>query len=169
MDEQAHQVLTTLKRSSVAIDTKLGAFNNLKSSIKHQRVPDSAQTPIFDCIRYGIGTQTSPTLVSTAFSTLTHLIKRLSLQEQSPIISSYAPKLLPILKDRLGDARESIRNAASQTLCDLWPHSKDGVEKVVREDCLGGTNARAKEMAMLWVVRVSGVTNLADCVLMCCR
>jgi CLIP-associating protein 1/2 len=154
MEEQAQSLLATLKRSSVAIDTKLAAFNNLKSSIKHQRVPESCQPAIFECIRLGITSQTSPTIISTAFSTLGHLIKRLSLQEQTNVIAAQTSRLLPTLQDRLGDQRESLRNAASQTLSDIWPYSKVEIERVIREGVLAGNNARAKEVAMLWVVKV---------------
>jgi CLIP-associating protein 1/2 len=154
MEDQAQSLLTTLKRSAVAIDTKVAAFNNLKSSIKHQRVPESCQGTIFECIRLGITSSTSPTLASTAFSTLTHLAKRLSLQEQSNVITAQTSKLLPIIHDRLGDPRESLRNAASQALSDLWLYSKIDVERVVREGALAGNNARAKEVAMLWIVKV---------------
>jgi CLIP-associating protein 1/2 len=160
MEEQAQSLLATLKRSSVAIDTKLTAFNNLKSSIKHQRVPESCQPTIFECIRQGIAAQTSPVLVSTAFSSLGHLVKRLSLQDQSTTVAAHTPKLLPILQERLGDPRESLRNAASQALCDLWPTSKAEVERVIREGALGGNNAKAKEVAMLWVVKVCRISTL---------
>jgi CLIP-associating protein 1/2 len=160
MDEQAQSLLATLKRSSVAIDTKLAAFNNLKSSIKHQRVPESCQPAIFESIRIAITAQTSPTLVSTAFSTLGHLVKRLSLQEQSNVITAQTPRLLPILQDRLGDMRETLRNAASQSLSDLWPFSKTEVERVVREGAMAGNNARAKETAMLWIVKVRHCLDL---------
>lgn len=154
MDEQVQALLAILKKSSVAIDTKLAAFNNLKSAIKHQRVPESCQAAIFECIRIGIGAQTSPTLVQTAFSTISHLIKRLALQEQTAIILTHSARLLSILQDRLNDPKENLRNASSQTLCDLWPYCKPDVERVVK-DALTSHNARAKEMAMLWVVKVA--------------
>jgi CLIP-associating protein 1/2 len=160
MEEQAQNLLATLKRSSVAVDAKITAFNNLKSSIKHQRVPEACQPTLFECIRQGIAAQTSPVLASTAFSTLGHLVKRLSLQDQSSTTAVHTPKLLPILQERLGDPRESLRNAASQALCDLWPSSKAEVERVVREGALGGNNARAKEVAMLWVVKVWRVSDV---------
>jgi len=155
MEEQAQTLLATLRKSSVPIESKLTAFNNLKSSIKHLRVPEPSQAAIFECIKLAISSQTSPTLVATGFGTLGHLIKRLSLQEQTVIIASQANKLLPILLERLGDARESHRNAASQTFSDLWPYSPADVEKSIREGAIAGHNARAKEMGMLWVVKVS--------------
>lgn len=153
MEEQAATLLATLRKSSVAVDAKLAQFNQLKSSIKHLRVPDAAQPTIFDCIKVAIGAQTSPTLVSTGLSTLGHLIKRLTLQEQGSVIASQCGKLLPVLQDRLGDARESHRAAASQCLSDLWIHSHGDVERLVL-GMLAGSNARAKEMAMMWVSKV---------------
>ncbi|KAF2429453.1 ARM repeat-containing protein [Tothia fuscella] len=155
MEDQAASLLSTLKKSSIATDAKLSAFNNLKSNIKHLRVPEEAQPTIFECIRLALTSQASTTLVSSGFSTLGHLIKRLSLQEQTAVIAGNAKKFLPILLERLGDARESHRNAASVGLTEFWPCCHDLVEGVVREGAMGGNNARAKEMAMLWVVKMN--------------
>ncbi|KAF2089571.1 hypothetical protein K490DRAFT_36968 [Saccharata proteae CBS 121410] len=160
MEDQAAQLLATLKKTSVAVDAKLTQFNNLKSSIKHQRVPDAAQAPIFQCLRIAIGSQTSTNLVSAGFSTLSHIIKRLNLQDQTAIISSQCDKLLPLLQDRLGDARESHRIAASQALVDLWPYSHEKVEQVIRDGALVGTNARAKETAMTWLLKMHSSESL---------
>jgi CLIP-associating protein 1/2 len=154
MEDQAQTLLVALKKPSLTADAKLQQFNTLKSSIKQQRVPEPAQLAIFECVRIAISAQTSPTLVSTGFATLGHLVKRLTLQEQTAVISAQSSKLLPILQERLGDARESIRNAASQSLHDLWPFAKVDVEKVIREGALAGHNARSKEAAMMWIVRV---------------
>jgi CLIP-associating protein 1/2 len=160
MEEQATALLATLKKSSVATDAKLAAFNNLKSNIKHLRVPEAAQPTIFECIRVAITSQASTTLVSSGFSTLGHLIKRLSLQHETSTIAGNAKKFLPILLDRLGDARESHRNAASQSLADFWPYCHAEVEGLVRDSAMVGHNARAKEMAMLWVVKMNQTEGL---------
>lgn len=154
MEEQAATLLSVLKKPSTAVDQKLQLFNNLKSGIKHNRVPDSCQAPIFECIRLAISATTSAALVSTGFSTLSHLIKRLILQNQTAIITSQLSKLLPILLDRLGDARESHRSAASSILADLWPLSHAEVESLIRDNAIKGTNPRAKETAMQWLVKV---------------
>jgi CLIP-associating protein 1/2 len=160
MEEQAQSLIVALKKSSVTPDAKLAAFNTLKSSIKHLRVPESCQPTIFECIKLGIASQSSPALVTTAFATLGHLIKRLSLQEQSSVIAAQGPKFLPILLERLGDPREQLRNASSQIFGDLWPYCKAEVERVMRENALAGNSARAKEMAMLWVVKMNRTDNL---------
>ncbi|GME42215.1 Armadillo-like helical [Neofusicoccum parvum] len=160
MEDQAASLLATLKKPSAPVDQKLTQFNSLKSSIKHLRVPQECTPTIFECVRLAIAAQTSSTLVSTGFSTLGHLIKRLHLQSQTQVVTQESNQLLPILLDRLGDARESQRNAASQALSDLWPYNHPGVEGIVREGALGGTNSRAKEVAMQWVVKMHASDNL---------
>lgn len=154
MEEQVATLLAALQKPSTPVDHKLQLFTNLKSGIKHNRVPDSCQAPIFECVRIAITTSTSASLVSTGFSTLSHLIKRLVLQNQTSIITSQLSKLLPVLLERLGDARESHRNAASSVLADLWPLSHAPVEELIREQAMKGPNARAKEASMQWVVKV---------------
>jgi CLIP-associating protein 1/2 len=154
MEEQAQTLLAALKKPSTVVDQKLQLFNNLKSGIKHNRVPDSCQAPIFECIRLATSATQSAALVTTGFSTLSHIIKRLNLQNQTAVIAAQLPRLLPILLDRLGDARESHRNASSSILADLWPLSHAEIESLVRDNAMKGTNARAKEASMQWVVKV---------------
>ena len=170
MEQEAQNLLGILKRSSVTIDAKVAAFNSIKSNIKHLRVPDAAQPTIFECIRIAISSSQSPTLSATAFSTLGHFIKRLSLQQQNGVIVSHAKKLLPILLERLGDSRESHRNAASSNLGDFYPFAHELVENVIKEQALVGNSPRAKETAMMWVLKVrreehTSARELADNVL----
>ena len=70
------------------------------------------------------------------------------------MLAAQSNKLFPLLLDRLGDARESHRVAASQALSDFWPVNHAEVERLMRDVALTGTHPRAKEMAMLWVVKV---------------
>lgn len=156
MDQQAAALLTTLKRSSAASDAKLAQLNNLKSDIKHHRVPDSAQPLLFECLKVAIIQQSSSTLATAAFTTLGHLIKRLKIQDpDGAAISQHAPKLFAALQERLGDLRENHRNAASQAFSDIWPFCAQEVERVIRDDVIPGANARAKDCAMHWVVRMN--------------
>ena len=128
-------------------------FNNVKSNIKHNRVPDECQAPIFECIRIAISATTSAALVSTGFSTLSHFIKRLQLQREITVITSQASKLCSLLLDRLGDARESHRSASLQILADLYHLCPTEVETVIH-GAMKGNNARAKDTSMSWLVKV---------------
>ncbi|KAF2502982.1 protein STU1 [Lophium mytilinum] len=155
MEDQAATLLAALKKPSTAVDTKLALFNNLKSNIKHLRVPEAAQAPILECVKLAITASTSAALVSTGFSTLGHLIKRLVLQDQTAVITTQSGRILPLLLDKLGDPRESHRNASSQLLADLWPLCHADVENLMRDTAMKGSNPRAKEMSMEWVVKMN--------------
>lgn len=154
MDELAQSVLAGLKKPSATLDSKLQLFNSLKTAIKHQRIPDSAQAPTLECVRLAITSQTSSALVTVGFSTLGHLTKRLLLQEQAHNVFNNRTQIIPALLDRLGDNKESYRSAAVQALCDLWPARSADVEKAIKENALLGSNVRARECAMTWVTRV---------------
>ncbi|KAG9663366.1 hypothetical protein KCU76_g18907, partial [Aureobasidium melanogenum] len=156
MDQQAQTLLLTLKRSSAASDAKLTQLNNLKSDIKHHRVPDSAQPIIFECLRVALTQQASSTLATAAFTTLGHLLKRLKIQDpDGSAIVQHAPKLFPALQERLGDLRENHRNAASQAFADAWHFCAHDVEHIIRDEVIPGANVRAKDTAMHWVVRMN--------------
>lgn len=154
MDELATNIINTFKRSSTPIEAKLSLFNQLKSHIKHQRVPETAQTPTLECVRLAITSQLSSSLVASGFSALGHLIKRLTLQDQMSVVYSSRCNVIPALLERMGDAKESHRQAASQALCDLWPSKPTEIERVVRESAILEGHARAKESGMLWVTKV---------------
>lgn len=154
MEEQAVSLQQALRSNALAVDSKLTLLNSLKSNIKHLRVPDTAQAPIFDSVRLAIGSHSSSALVSAGFATLAHLLKRLHLQNQTAMINAQTAKLLPVLLDRMGDGRESYRTAAAQSLCDLWPYCHAEVERLIRETALVGSNVRAKDSAMHWLVKV---------------
>ena len=155
MEDLTHNLLTALKKPSASAESRLNLFNSLKSEIKHRRIPDAAQPATVECIRYAINSQSSSQLVTTGFSCLSHLVKRLTLQDQLSVLFSPRVNLLGALLDRLGDGKELYRAAASQSLCDLWPARATDVEKVIREGAILGSNVRAKDAAMSWVVKAS--------------
>lgn len=155
MEQQAANLLQTLKRPAAPSETKIQQLQALKSDVKHYRVPESAQSIIFECIKAAITQQASATLASTAFSTLGHLLKRLKIQDASGhAIRQLAPRLFPAIQDRLGDLREPVRIAAAQALTDLYPFCGSDVEQIVLDEAIGGSNGRAKESGMKWVVKM---------------
>jgi CLIP-associating protein 1/2 len=163
MEDEATKLLAALKKPSTQVDTRLALFNSLKSGIKHNRVPDTAQATIYECIRIAIGASTSAALVSTGFSTLSHFIKRLALQGETSILTSNSHNLLALLLDRLGDARESHRNAAAQILGDLYPLLQTEVQTLMQDNAMKGANARAKDVSMQWLVKVRDeITHMTE-------
>jgi CLIP-associating protein 1/2 len=145
-----------MDQGRAASDAKLTQLNNLKSDIKHHRVPDTALPIIFECLRVALVQQASSTLATAAFTTLGHLIKRLKIQDpDGTAIVQHAPKLFAALQDRLGDLRENHRNAASQAFTDAWAFCPHDVEDIIRDEVIPGANVRAKDTAMHWVVRMN--------------
>lgn len=154
MEDLANNTLVVLKKSSASAEAKISAVNSLKSSIKHQRVPEAAQATTLECLRLAITTTVSASLVTTAFSGLSHLVKRLTLQEQTAVLFAQKTNLLGILAEKIGDVREAHRTAAAQALSDLWPTKPAEIEQVVRESAIDSTNARAKVAGIQWVLKV---------------
>ncbi|KAK0832361.1 suppressor of tub2 mutation [Friedmanniomyces endolithicus] len=155
MDPQS--LLALLKKPAASSGEKLNALAEIKSSIKHSNLRLQECPVIFDCIRLAIAQQTSSSLALSAVSTLGHLIKRLKIQDASGrTIEQLAPRLFPVLQERLGDLKEPIRTAASQALTDLYPYFPQDVEHIIREEAIGGQHARAKETGMQWVVKMHG-------------
>lgn len=153
MEDQVASLLAALKKPSTNVDSRIAGFTSLKSSIKHSRVPEDCQAPIFECIRIAITAATSAALVSTGFSTLSHFIKRLQLQKETHLLASQAPALCSILAEKLGDAREVHRSAASQILGDLHYLCPTEIDTIIH-DAMKGNNPRAKETSMQWLVKV---------------
>jgi CLIP-associating protein 1/2 len=155
MDVQAATLLSTLKRPAASSESKLNLLNALKSDIKHYRVPESAQATIFECLKLAITQQASSTLASSAFSALGHTTKRLKIQDATGhSITQLAPRLMPALHDRLGDMREAHRTAASQALIELYPFLTSDVETLIRDEAIGGSNPRAKQAGLQWVLQM---------------
>ncbi|EMC96660.1 hypothetical protein BAUCODRAFT_54026, partial [Baudoinia panamericana UAMH 10762] len=155
MEAQAANLLSVLKRPAAPSEAKLDALNQLKSSVKHSRCPEAAIPSIVEGLKLAISQQTSSSLALSACSALAHLVKRLKIQDASgQTIEQVAARLLPALQERLGDLKEPVRNAASQALTELYPYLAQDVEHVVREEAIGGSNVRAKEAGMQWVVRM---------------
>ncbi|KAK4972910.1 suppressor of tub2 mutation [Elasticomyces elasticus] len=153
MDPQT--LLALLKKPAASSNEKLTALADIKSSIKHHNVPLHEAPIIFDCLRLAIAQQTSSSLTLAGVSTLGHLIKRLKHQEASGrTIEQLAPRLFPVLQERLGDLKEQIRAAASQALTDLYPYFVQDVEHIIREEAISGHHPRAKEAGMQWVVKM---------------
>ena len=155
MEEQTAALLAALKKqASTNVDKRLDLFGSLKSNIKHQRVPESCQADILECIRIAMTAQTSAQLVTTGFSTLSHLIKRLVVQKETHILTVYAGMLCPVLLEHLGNAREAHRSAASVLLVELYHYCHPEIDAGIH-GAMGGTNPRAKETAMNWVVKMN--------------
>ncbi|ODV93985.1 hypothetical protein PACTADRAFT_51723 [Pachysolen tannophilus NRRL Y-2460] len=72
------------------------------------------------------------TLSSIAFSTLCHLVKRVSMQDSSVLRNCYR-MVIPVLIDRLGDIKSSSRSASRKALQVYWSSCASPVENIIKE------------------------------------
>jgi CLIP-associating protein 1/2 len=158
MDQQATHLLTVLRDTNIPVDTKLDLIDKLKSHIKHHVVPENAVAPTFDVIRLSL---TFSQLQDSAFSVLSHMTKRMSLQHQHDLLVYQGSKTYPIVLERLGDVRDRVQARAIQCLSEFWKVSPQEVEALVRDQALSSTKPRARKAAAQWVGRTHRDHNLA--------
>ena len=150
-EEQAANLLAIL-RTDASIDAKVTQVNNVKSGIKQNNVPDHCVQPLFEATRISMTSQHAA-LVNAGFSTLNHLLTRLSRQEPKHVAKE-AARTLPLVIEKMGDQKEKYRQLAAQCLTTFWKISPMDVERLVKNAGLVGKNSRMKESSIRWVVQV---------------
>ncbi|KAJ2902740.1 uncharacterized protein MKZ38_000166 [Zalerion maritima] len=149
-DQQVVDLLTTL-RSDAIVDTKVAAVTAAKSSIKQHNVPDTCIPALFDALRMASQAQNA-VLVNAGFSSLGHLLTRLTRQEPK-WISKEAGRTLPIIVDKMGDQKEKFRTLACQAMTTVYQTSPIDAERFVRNIAMCGKNPRAKETSLHWLLQ----------------
>ncbi|KAM0283068.1 hypothetical protein ACHAQH_002669 [Verticillium albo-atrum] len=150
-DDQVENLLRVL-RSDAAVDAKVNHVTALKSGIKQHNVPDHLVPSIFDALRLASSSQHA-VLVNAGFTSLNHLLTRLSRQEPR-LLSKEVKATLPLVIDKLGDQKEKFRSLAAQALTTMYGVAPADVERMVRNVAMAGKNPRAKEAGMQWVLQM---------------
>ncbi|TVY19796.1 Protein stu-1 [Lachnellula arida] len=150
-EEQVENLLAIL-RTDASNDAKVHQINNVKSGIKQNNVPEACVLPLFEATRSSMISQHAA-IVNAGFSTLNHLLTRLSRQEPK-YISREAGRTLPLVIEKMGDQKEKYRQLAAQCLTTFWKAVPMDVERVVKSSGLVGKNARMKEASMSWIVQM---------------
>lgn len=150
-EEQVANLLAVVT-SNAAVEVKVQGINSAKSSIKQNNVPDASVMSLFEITRTAMSSPHA-SLVSAGFSTLGHLLTRLSRQEPKYLVKE-AARTLPFLIDRTGDAKEKYRTLAAQCLTTFWKASPMDVERAVRNTGMIGKSSRAKETCMKWLLQM---------------
>lgn len=150
-DQQVADLMAIL-RTDASIDTKVQQVTAIKSGIKQHNVPDTSVAQLFEALRTA---STSPhaALANAGFTSLNHLLTRLSRQEPKFLVKE-ASRTLPLIIEKLGDQKDKFRSLASQSLVTLWLVAPLDVERFVRNTAMPGKNARAKEASMQWLLLV---------------
>jgi len=150
-EDQVANLLAIL-RTDASNDVKVLQINNVKSGIKQNSVPDACVLPLFEATRKSM---TSPhaAIANAGFSTLNHLLTRLSRQEPKYVVKE-AGRTLPLVIEKMGDQKEKYRQLAAQCLTTFWKSAAVDVEQIVKVSGLSGKNPRMKEASMHWLVQV---------------
>jgi CLIP-associating protein 1/2 len=150
-EEQVANLLAIL-RTDASNDAKVSQINNIKSGIKQNNVPDVCVLPLFEATRTSMTSQHA-SIVNAGFSTLNHLLTRLSRQEPKYVVKE-AGRTLPLVVEKMGDQKEKYRQLATQCLTTFWKVAPMDVERIVKNTGLVGKNSRMKEASMHWVTQV---------------
>lgn len=151
-EEQVAKLLEIL-RTDASIDAKVTHINNIKSGIKQNNVPEACIIPLFEATRISMSS-THGSIVNAGFSSLNHLLTRLSRQEPKYVVKE-AGRTLPMVIEKMGDQKEKYRQLAAQCLTTFWKAAPLDVERIVKNAGLVGKNSRMKEASMTWIVEVS--------------
>jgi CLIP-associating protein 1/2 len=146
-EEQVANLLAIL-RTDASIDAKVNQINNVKSGIKQNNVPEPCVLPLFEATRSSMTSQHAA-IVNAGFSTLNHLLTRLSRQEPK-YVAKEAGRTLPLVIEK-----EKYRQLAAQCLTTFWKVAPVDVERIVKNAGMIGKNPRMKEASMHWLVQVT--------------
>ena len=162
MESQVSSLLGLMRSNSVASPIIQNALRQLKADIKHKNVPQTAVASIFDIIRLALG----PTeYLDLAFSTLTHLTKRLVQQGQVSLLELQARRTTPLLYELLDHEKERLRGRAVQTLVELSTISVgvyNNVETILRDDGFRSGSPRVIGAVCDWIIKVSALTSYSE-------
>lgn len=150
-EDQVANLLAFL-RKDVSIEAKVQHVTAVKSEIKHYSVPDLCVAPLFEALRLASSSQHSA-LVNAGFTTLNHLLTRMSLQEPKYLVKE-AKHTLPLIVEKMGDQKDKIRTLAIQAMSTIYAHVPMDAERFVRNTAMAGKNPRAKESGMQWLLQV---------------
>ncbi|TVY91133.1 Protein STU1, partial [Lachnellula willkommii] len=132
--EEQVETLLAILRTDASNDAKVHQINNVKSGIKQNNVPEACVLPLFEATRSSMISQHAA-IVNAGFSTLNHLLTRLSRQEPK-YISREAGRTLPLVIEKMGDQKEKYRQLAAQCLTTFWKAVPMDVERVVKSSGL---------------------------------
>ncbi|EPS36579.1 hypothetical protein H072_9833 [Dactylellina haptotyla CBS 200.50] len=151
-EEEASSLLTIL-RSNRDDTIKIDQLVQAKQKIKHYGVDPLAAEAMFSALRISMSQAANMTLFQHSLSCLGYLIKRCRVNDAN-LLKRVSIDILPLLLDKMGDAKDRIREMALTPVVDIWTVAPVETERTIREGGLSSKNARLKESSLEWLVRV---------------
>ncbi|PLN77592.1 hypothetical protein BDW42DRAFT_196406 [Aspergillus taichungensis] len=159
MEAKAGKSASMMRGRSTPADAQLEELLALKWDIKQRNIVPGALAHMFEAVRSAIAAK-NWTLQNAGFSTLKHLLSRLTIQRMDNQIAFHGRDLCPVLLERLGDQREDIRAKAAEAFTGLWPALRDEVEHNVLKKALEGRNPKSKAMSMTWLANMAQIHDI---------
>ncbi|KAK6336831.1 suppressor of tub2 mutation [Orbilia javanica] len=153
LGEDEANTLLTLIRSNRDDALKVDHLVQAKQKIKHYGIDADATEATFSAVRIGMSQASNMTLFQHSLSCLGYLVKRCRANDAT-LLKRLSIDLLPLLLDKMGDAKERIREMALSPVVDIWTVAPVETERVIRETGLTSKNSRLKESSLEWLVRV---------------
>ncbi|KAF3903120.1 hypothetical protein ABW21_db0205064 [Orbilia brochopaga] len=150
-EDEASALLTTF-RSHRDDAVKVDLLIQAKQKIKHYGIEPNATETAFTAVRIGMSQASNMTLFQHSLSCLGYLIKRCRVNDAN-LLKRLSVDLLPLLLDKMGDAKDRIREMALAPVVDIWTVAPVETERFIREIGLTSKNSRLKESSLEWLVR----------------
>lgn len=150
--------LVQIVRSEIPASHKLAAIVDLKTHIKTNHVNMTQVHFYIEALSLAVDIPDQG-ILSNAFSTLAHLVKRISIQDLTgSILETHASLILPSIITRLGDSRSSSRTAAKNALEAFWLLKPAKVEQYLRDIGLAHRNSTIACESVSWLRHIFSIT-----------
>lgn len=151
-DEQVAD-LQKILASDASVDAKVAQVTAVKTGIKHQNVPDTCVSQLFDALRLASRNQHA-VLVNAGLTSINHLLTRLTRQEPR-YIAREKKATIDLLVEKMGDQKEKFRSLAVQSMVTMYKNEDDRPEFEMRiKKIMDETkNAKAKESCLQWLLQ----------------
>lgn len=139
-------------------EAKLRSINELKTHVKKDFV-DIKQVPKYvEALSIAVDISDAG-ILTNSFSVLSHLVKRVSMQDSSgEVLKSQSYLILPIIINRLGDSKASSRSSAKKALEAYWFSAPKEVEESVMNMALSHKNVKVINESIVWLDHI--ITNV---------
>lgn len=132
----------------------LSLLTDLKTHVKKDNVNLSYVPKYFEALSTVLGASDSPTQ-TVAFSCVCHLVKRVSIQDNSgKLLADHSFLLLPIIIPKMADVRSSASGPARRALEAYWLCAPAKVELALVEIGLRNRNVLIANECVVWLNRV---------------
>jgi CLIP-associating protein 1/2 len=153
------ELFLAITSEEVSNDVKLDLILSLKNHIKKDYVDMNHVPQYLQALSIGVDIDDLD-ISSNSFSVLCHLVRRVSMQDNHGVVLKLQSYLiLPIIINRLSNAKKSLRLSASKALEAYWLTAPQQVEQTVLEIGLQNRNTGIVVQSIAWLNHIVNDIN----------